>query len=762
MNWPSVLVAWWSNFAWSAGMIPSSSMQSSINKLIGNNVGNTSQVGAAASGTTEEVGGGFDISQIYKRAVTYGGKYIGNHPVVRDVASDIYRRTEDIVLKRDIAQRSFEHALSKRAVVNSTSGPHYYGKPVEAGLPLPGNYSGFAGTLAQENIRASNAFMTGFLWFLILLVILVAALIGFKWMLEGLARSKAMKQDRFEFFRKHWLGYAAALALRICFLAWFMIMFLTLFQFTYSSSGGAKGVAAVVFIIFLLGIPGAAIYACLYKKKVDRGQTSGSRQVERKTLLGKIPWFASKKTETTANAEAEQPPAESKSSTPFWKRMSSSGSVTDRDDARPSIHDSDEYTMKFGWLAARFRRTRWWFFTVWLFYEFVRAIFYAGASGYPLVQVFGILVIEVLAFAFILWARPFEGRRLNLLVVYCLGFSKVTSVALSAAFDVQFNLERIPTTVIGIVIIVIQGILTIISLIAIIVGAFSSYMSVSRNREDFRPRKWAGLREKYFNHLDRVVNDVPREKPAPPPAPEEPKEPYFEMRSVRRLAKIEDEDQEFASEMRPQDPAASYLSLDERPPMPAAVNSDERSATATPNRRSRAASVYSTSQTNLPYGARPHRPSWSTREFQDAGYAPVDMERNMQEDDEAVESPVPASKKGLLKSRSRKGSLNNPRVRPQTSSDQLSIGGDVSTRDTIGHVPAPTVRPRAGTMGSMRSVRSNRSSYVGGGESSDRLGDMLDSHPSHPNSQRASRVPLTPAQELEEWGLPTPKHSAEH
>lgn len=44
MNWPSVLASWWSNFAWSAGMIYSESMQNSINQLIGSNKGNTSIV----------------------------------------------------------------------------------------------------------------------------------------------------------------------------------------------------------------------------------------------------------------------------------------------------------------------------------------------------------------------------------------------------------------------------------------------------------------------------------------------------------------------------------------------------------------------------------------------------------------------------------------------------------------------------------------------------------------------------------------------
>ncbi|KAI7413862.1 TRP-domain-containing protein [Hortaea werneckii] len=767
MNWPSVLVAWWSNFAWAGGMIYSSSMQNSIYNLIGTNVGNTSQVGAAQAGSTQEsLGGGYDISQIYKRAFSSGTQYLGNHPLVRDIAGEIYRRSEGHIMKRDFVQRSLEHSLAKRELANASSGFEWYGQPVAPGLPLPGNYSGFAGTLAVEQIPASNAFMTGFLWFLICLVLLVAALMALKWSLEAFVMLKMVKQDRFAYFRQHWLGYSGLLALRICYIGWFMIMFLTMFQFTYDSSGGVKAVAAIVFVIFLIGIPGAAAYAIWYKKAGDRGQVKGSgMQVERKMLLGKIPWFALKKTEPatpaeqTANTNDQQEKVAAdieatdtkNNSAPFWKRTTSDGSI-ENELARGNVHDNEDYTTKFGWLASRFRRTRWWFFAAWIFYEFLRAIFFGGASGNPYAQVFGLVVIEVLAFAFITWARPFEGRRLNLLVVYCLGFSKVATVALSAAFITQYNLERITTTVIGIVIIVIQGILTILTMIAIVVGAISSWMSVSRNREDFRPRKWAGLREKYFNHLDRVVNDVPRE-PKPKPEPVEPEEPKygFEFKGARRMAKIEDEDPAFASEMQ-QHPGASRMSFDQQ------TDALDRSETVTPARRSRAASVQSVSQTNLPFGARSHRPSWSTRdltETNDQDFTPIDMSRHVPEDEPVEAPPAPANKKGIFRAPSRGKTAPEEQARPRTSTDSLSVGGDVSTRDTIGRVPAPSMRPRAGSLKSNR-PRSNTPTY-GSADGADSMSNL----PLPPNVFGQHKPPLTPAQEQEEFALGlTHKHSA--
>jgi hypothetical protein len=778
VNWPSVLVAWWSNFAWASGMIYSSTMQSSINNLIGNNIGNTSSVGAAPAGSTQEsLGGGYDISQIYKRSLGPSlrglAKRTANHPLMRDMAAEIYGRDDNILLKRDIMQRDVERVLAARdrggdSIASAATGYRWYGKPVGAGLPLPGNYSGFAGTLAEENIRASNAFMTGFLWFLILLVLLVAAVVAFKWTLEGLARVKLVKKDRLAFFRQHWIGYSAAVALRTCFIAWFMIMFLTIFQFTYDSAGGVKAVAATVFTLFLIGIPGIAAYACWYKIRIGNHESNPERfEWERKKLLKRIPWFGSKKTTSEATP---QEPAEVENKTPakpFWSRMASGmtlGSMPDSTQGEGTqgynIHDDENFTMKFGWLAARFRRTRWWFFAYWLLYELLRACFYGGASGQALTQVFGLLVIETLAFAFVVWARPFEGRRLNILVVYCLGFSKVASIALSAAFDVQFNLPRIITTAIGIIIIVIQGILAIITLIAILVGCISSYMSISRNKEDFRPRRWAGMRDRYFDHLDRVVNDMPPEpKPKPVPVkPEEPGTPYFEVKTMRRERKIEDDDPDpiMAEQSMLNDPSMSHVSLGQYNDSRLSLSGRNRSASgaATPG-RSRAPSVASMSQSNLPYGARPHRASWSQRDFSSAGldrdapietaFSPVNMAQQILDDDPVV--PLSAGKKRHSWTPSRSGTIQNQKLRKPVSNDSLRVGGDVSTRDNIGKVPAPVFRPRAGTGNSRAgSIRNSSGSFT----ASDVFAEGNDA--SMPGSHRASRAPMmTPALEADEY-----------
>ncbi|KAL8961890.1 MAG: hypothetical protein Q9183_005241, partial [Haloplaca sp. 2 TL-2023] len=521
VNWPSVLPAFWSNFAWTGGMIYSESMQNSINQLIGSNKGNTSIVGAAGSGSAaDDLGGGFEISQIYKRSFPHvlrrGASLFGHQPA-------------------DLHAPKVEEHLAKRALANTTEGYNWYGYPVKPGLPLPGNFSGLAGTLSEENIPASNAFMTGFLWFLILIAVIAACVAAFKWTLEALVKYKRIEENRLSYFRDHWIGFVGAAVLRTVVIGFFMIMFLAVFQFTYKGSAGVTAIAAIVFMLFSLGlslVAGYAVYSRLrygcYAVKRDRLHFEASK------TIGFVPWV--KLAYESRRSENAQQRA-SVASIPCWSIY-----YVDEDSQRIHVHEDQDYVEKFGWLSARFRRTRWWFFALWLVYEFVRACFYGGAAGHAMTQVFGLMVVEFIALITIIKLRPFEGARLNALMVYVLGFSKVATLALSAAFDINFNLARITTTVIGVVIIVIQGILAILTLVAIVVGAISSYMSVTRNREAIKPRSWEPFRQRYFSHLEKTAPDVPPVKEPPPSTPEPPKEPYFRVASVRREPKIEDDD----------------------------------------------------------------------------------------------------------------------------------------------------------------------------------------------------------------------------
>jgi hypothetical protein len=577
VDWPSVCAAWWSNWAWAAGMIHTESMVSSINNFIGENQGNSSQVGGAGSSPISTSGG----LRIYGRS-----------------RSSLTRRANEASnMGASMAGKIFARDASAASGSTGTEyglGYSWYGSPAKSGLPSPGSWYGFGGTLSEMNIPASDAFMTGFLWLLVLLAGIIVSTIAFKWLLEGLAKIKWIQHDRLALFRSHWLGFLGVIVLRTLMIAFFMMLTLTLYQFSLGGAAGVLAIAAIVFIIFFVGMLGVAGYACFYRLRFGHYESHPDRLI---FIKGKAVRQSSlQDDEKSAHANAAGFPI-------FGiKHINDTPEM-----AGP--HEDETFIKKFGWLTAHYRKSRWWFFAVWLVYQFVRACFVGGASKSPQAQVFGLFVIEIIAAIMIIILNPFEGSRNTALAVYLLSISKVITAGMSIAFLPSFKLQRIPTTVVGFVIIITQGLVAIAVLILIVLGVISSYMSLRRNREEFSPRSWNGVRIKYYEHIQQKSTDVP---PPPKPkkkdiVPEEPKGPYFEVKEVKRMPRIEDEDVDVVKRLPTiEDEDVNVVTDIEAPAQLPGSRRHSRSGSMN--------SRYSTAG-NLPFGARVHRASWSSRDF---------------------------------------------------------------------------------------------------------------------------------------------------
>jgi hypothetical protein len=190
-----------------------------------------------------------------------------------------------------------------------------------------------------------------------------------------------------------------------------------------------------------------------------------------------------------------------------------------------------------------------------------------------------------------------------------LSITKVVTTGLSIAFLPELGLDRIIATVIGVIIIVIQGFLVIALLILITLGAISTWMSLTRNREEFGVEILEGTRVRYFLSLEKKAPDEyvakpskkGKEKAQSDPASLEPKEPYFEVQAVRRAPKIEDEDGDVVPDMEVK-PGGSGAA---DPAHPRTISRQSRPGSSN--------SFYSGS--SLPRAARAHRASWSSRDF---------------------------------------------------------------------------------------------------------------------------------------------------
>lgn len=553
VDWPRVLVAWWSNFAWSAGLIHSSGIANSIGSFTGV-IGNASQVGGAGSVVINNGGG---------------------------LAGQIY-------------------GSLKARVFNDANAPYdysYAGVPVAPGMPMPGTWYGFSGALSEADVPAAGAFLVGLIWLLVAVGLVMLCVLSLKFALEALAGLKWIKEDRMDYFREHWLGYLTVSVLRTLFIAFFMIATLALFQLNVKAPVGVTTIAAVTFAIFVIGTSALVGLACRARLRFGNFSITADQLIlHRGKLFKVIPCVAPVRASTLKEQESAARPIVTVS----WFRIRH----IDDDPSRVTVHDDETFVKSFGWLSARYRRTRWWFFAYYLGYQFIRACFLGGGVQSPLAQVYGLFIVEIFAFLIIVKYKPFEGTRNMTLAVWMLGITKVTTTGLSIAFLPDFSLDRIVATVLAFIIIAIQGLLVIALMILVVLGAISSWMSLSRNREDISPEFLDGIRTRYFEKMEAKARDGPdphKQDEEKNTELDEFKEQFFSAASVPRARKTGGEE------------ADIITSLGVRPPP------HLRPATARPSSvhgRVRVNSLHSRrSVGNLPRSGRQHRASWSAKDF---------------------------------------------------------------------------------------------------------------------------------------------------
>lgn len=524
LHWPSVLVAWWSNFAWSAGIINISPLVAGIGGFSGV-AGDVSQF-ANDGPMFVKSGGGRLADQIYSTDGTNNG------PVLA-------------------AARS----LLRRKVYNS-SDPYDYtwgGDPVLPGVPLPGTWQSLSGTLGNLDVPGASAFTLCLFWMAIAAVAFPVGLLGVKGLLELLARFGWVRQDCMAYFRTHPLQYARQGMFRVLLIALSPLVTFSVFQFTLHSSPGSTALAAIVFTIILTGL----IYIC----------TDAIRRRQQRHWLGKF--------------SAKQP--SSPRSPSFTKRETNKGKrriLYPEDDedreliGRPGVHQDEKYIKRFGWLSARYKAGCYWFFAVHLGTQFARACILGGGadnesvidpsrntivgSGAPTAQLVVLLLFEIAILAIYAYWRPFESSRNTVLGVWVLGAGRILVAALCIGLLPQIGISRIGATVIGFAIVVVQVLMLAVVLVLVATSAVSTWLSLTRNQDDFYSEMFFSVRKRYLETLlasatgapapltrrlerkqakatRRADRDAERLAASLPPP-----EPSFSVFDVRRAPKIED------------------------------------------------------------------------------------------------------------------------------------------------------------------------------------------------------------------------------
>jgi len=548
VDWPPILVAWWSNFAWSAGFIYISGLVQSMNGFTGV-TGNASQIRGS-------------ISQIF-----------GRSPTEEEVA-----------------------AVSQETAFNSSFLDDYTwsGSPVGSGVPLPGTWPGFPSTLSAHHIPMADAFMVGLIWLLVATGLVILAITSLKIVLEGLASGKKIKEDRLASFRSHWVAYLGHALLRTLIIAFFTIMTLAMLQFTIRMTVGPIAVATVVFILGLIGIIALVASGCKTRTREGRFQVMADRAVFYHTKLWKkLPAVTLAWGSTLREHDVQ---VRALVTIPLFRARH-----VNTDPNRKTVHLDEPFVEKFGWLTARYRRTRWWFLAYHITYLFCRAAFLGGGWRSPHVQVYGVLAVDIVNFAVAALLVPFEGARNTAMGVWILGICKIVTTGISIVFLPEFNHSRSDAVALGIVIVVIQALTVVALLMLIVLSAISSWISMMRNRQEMDPDWLEPVRVRYFTAMEEKARDARFHVETQPPEPT----PRFSMVSIRRRPKIEDEDEDAAYE--PEHTLDDGLAEDRLTIRGNDHGSHSRTSSVGPR----------LSTGSLPRAARPYRVSWSSREFVD-------------------------------------------------------------------------------------------------------------------------------------------------
>ena len=103
----------------------------------------------------------------------------------------------------------------------------------------------------KAQIESTNIFMTGYIFFIAFVVLVVIFVAAFKWILEAMAKSGQVKGDKFQDFRNGWTTVLKGILFRLILIGFPQMVVLCLWELTVRDSAG-EVVLAVITIVSML------------------------------------------------------------------------------------------------------------------------------------------------------------------------------------------------------------------------------------------------------------------------------------------------------------------------------------------------------------------------------------------------------------------------------------------------------------------------------------------------------------------------------
>jgi hypothetical protein len=281
---------------------------------------------------------------------------------------------------------------------------------------------GIEAYVEQLTIPSPNTFMTLLLCFAIVVAAIIVLILLFKLILEAWSLARPLSPAMESWRKRYWWRLAKAITNLILLLYGIWTLY-CIYQFTTGDSWAAKVLAGVTFGLFT-------------------------------AVLG---WFTFM----------------------IWSKARESKKKLGDSSA---LYEDKELWVRYSLLYDNYKKNYWWIFVPVIIYMFTRGCVIAGANGHGLIQSAGQLIVEALMLCLLLWSRPFSLKSSNW--INCvIQTVRVISVVCVLVFVEELGMSKTTKTVTGVVLIVVQGVLTGVLAILIAVNALIFCIKKNPHRE---------------------------------------------------------------------------------------------------------------------------------------------------------------------------------------------------------------------------------------------------------------------------------------
>lgn len=153
-----------------------------------------------------------------------------------------------------------------------------------------------------------------------------------------------------------------------------------------------------------------------------------------------------------------------------WKIWSIAHEFKKLEGDESALYDNKEVWQRYNNFYENYKKGYWWLFIPLIVYMFARGCIIAGANGHGLIQASGQLIVEALLLILLLWARPYSlksGNWINIIIQVV----RVISIVCILIFVEELGMSQTTQTVTGLVLVVVQAVLTGVLAILIAVNA---------------------------------------------------------------------------------------------------------------------------------------------------------------------------------------------------------------------------------------------------------------------------------------------------